>query len=233
MGQSTCRRAARRLCFLSERENQLSVVPRESDCENKQYTQQCASLLKPCCGEKRHAIVERQNKFVCAFDPLIPRISAYEIHEWIFDTLCLSESEVVMIQIDGPKRHVYIKLSDPSRMQDIPTSTTGQAEYRHTNGVISRVRIEAVGLVLRKVRRANLPPDVADSYIRMALGTFGEIRNKRSDTWPNAYRYPVPSGIRIATLNLVQHIPSHFIVAGHRTLISYKGNRQHATDAMK
>ena len=69
--------------------------------------------------EKRHAIGERQNKFVCAFDPQSPRISAYEIHEWIFDTLCLRESEVVMIQIDGPKRHVYIKLSDPSRMQDI------------------------------------------------------------------------------------------------------------------
>ena len=36
-----------------------------------------------------------------------------------------------MIQIDGPKRHVYIKLSDPSRMQDLLTSTTGHSEYRH------------------------------------------------------------------------------------------------------
>jgi len=128
-----------------------------------------------------------------------------------------------MIQIDGPKRHVYIKLSDPSRMPDILTSTTGQAEYRHTNGVISKVRIEAMVLGLLKVRIANLPPEVTDSNIRMVLGKFWEIRDIRNDTWSNAYRYPVPNGIRIATLNLVQHIPSHIIVAGHRTLISYEG----------
>ena len=89
--------------FLRERENQLSVVSRESDCEYKQYIQQCACLLNQFCGEKRHAMGERQNTFVCAFDPQSPHISAYEIHEWIYDTLCLRESEVVMIQIDGPK----------------------------------------------------------------------------------------------------------------------------------
>jgi hypothetical protein len=62
---------------------------------------------------------ECQNTFVCAFDPQGPRISAYEIHEWLYETLCLRESEVKMIQIDGPKRHVYIKVSDPARMQEL------------------------------------------------------------------------------------------------------------------
>jgi hypothetical protein len=127
-----------------------------------------------------------------------------------------------MIQIDGPKRHVYIKVSDPARMQEILT-TTGQAEYRHTNGVLSKVRIEAVGLGLRKVRIANLPPEVADTNIRMALRQFGEIRDIRSDNWSQNYRYPVSNGIRITTMNLVKHIPSHLIAAGHRTLISYEG----------
>jgi len=110
-------------------------------------------------------------------------------------------------------------------MQDILTLTTGQAEYRHMNGVISKVRIEAVGLGLRKVRIANLPPEVPDSYVRMALGKFGEIRDIQNDTWSNAYHYPVPNGIQIATLNLIQRIPSHIIVAGHKTLISYEGQQ--------
>jgi len=39
-----------------------------------------------------------------------------------------------MVQIDGPKRHVYIKFRDDGRMQDMLHSTGGQAEYRHTNG---------------------------------------------------------------------------------------------------
>jgi hypothetical protein len=69
----------------------------------------------------RNAIGERQNKFVCAFDPQSPRTSAYEIHEWIYETLCLRESEVNMIQIDGHKRHVYMKVSEPARMQELLT----------------------------------------------------------------------------------------------------------------
>jgi hypothetical protein len=80
-----------------------------------------------------------------------------------------------MIQIDSPRRHVYRKFSDPSLMQDNLKSTTGQAEYLHTNGEISKVRIEAVGLGMRKVRIANLPNEVLERTLRMALGKFGEI----------------------------------------------------------
>jgi hypothetical protein len=165
---------------------------------------------------------ERQNTLVCAFDQQSPRISAYDIHEWIQDTLCLRESEVVMIHIDGPRRHVYIKFSDPSRMQDLLTSTNGQAEHGQTNGEISKVRSEAVGLSMRKVRIANLPPEVPDRTLSMALGKFG-CRDIQGETWSSACRYPVANGIRVVMLNLVQHIPSHIIVAGHRTLILYGG----------
>jgi hypothetical protein len=107
-------------------------------------------------------------------------------------------------------------------MQELLTTTTGQAEYRHTNGVLSKVRIEAVGLGLRKVRIANLPPKVDDRNKRMALRQFGEIRDIRSDTWSQNYRYLVSNGIRITPMNLAHHIPSHLMVAGHRTLISYE-----------
>jgi hypothetical protein len=155
---------------------------------------------------KRHAMGERQNTFVCAFDTQSSRISAYEIHDWIYETLCLRESDV-MIQIDGPKRHVYIKLNDSQRMQELLTSTTGHAEYRHTNGVISKVRNEAVGLGLRKVRIANLPPEVAERHMRMALRKYGYIRDIQSGTWSNNYRYPVANGIRIAPMNIANIFP--------------------------
>jgi len=130
----------------------------------------------------------RQNTFVCAFDPQSPRISAFEFHEWIKETLCLLESEVRLIQIDGPKRHVYIKLSDPTQIQYILTMTTGQAEYKLSDGVISKVRIEAVVLGIRKVRIANLPPEISDSQVGSALRKFREIRDVRNDTWSNTYR---------------------------------------------
>ena len=93
----------------------------------------CVFSSTECGGYKRHAMSERQNTFVCPFEPQSPQISAHEIHVWIYETLCLRESELV--------------------------------EYRHTNCVISKVSIEAVGLGLRKVRIANLPPEVSDRNI--------------------------------------------------------------------
>jgi hypothetical protein len=45
---------------------------------------------------------------VCYFDQKIPRITAYEIHEWLHDMLHLHEGYIRMIQIDGPRRKVYI-----------------------------------------------------------------------------------------------------------------------------
>ena len=128
-----------------------------------------------------------------------------------------------MIQIDGPRRHVYIKFSDPHRMQEILTATQGQADFRHENREISKVRIEAVGLDMRRVRVTNLPTEVADRTLKMVLGKYGEERDIHAETWSNIYRYPVANRIRVVVMTLVQHIPSHMVVTGHRTLVSYEG----------
>jgi hypothetical protein len=40
---------------------------------------------------------------------------------------------------------------------------------------------------------------------------------------PPPYRYKVKNGMRITTIELKQHIPSHMYIAGHRKIISYTG----------
>jgi len=55
---------------------------------------------------------ERQNIIVCIFDTGSPRISAFKIHEWSYAKLKLPEYEVIMVQIDGTRRRVYIKFVD-------------------------------------------------------------------------------------------------------------------------
>ena len=57
-------------------------------------------------------MAERQNTLTSIFDPKNPCISAYEIHEWINDHLRIPEHEVLMIQIEGQRRQVFIKQSD-------------------------------------------------------------------------------------------------------------------------
>jgi hypothetical protein len=62
---------------------------------------------------------ERQNTIVCMFDIKSPRISAFNIHEWILETLKLAEEDLCMIQIDGPRRHVYIKFKNSEQVHTV------------------------------------------------------------------------------------------------------------------
>jgi len=49
-------------------------------------------------------MTERENALVCAFDPQSPRITAYNIHEWIYETMHLERTDVAMVKVDGPRR---------------------------------------------------------------------------------------------------------------------------------
>jgi hypothetical protein len=75
-------------------------------------------------------MAERQYTVVCTFEPASPKITTYDIRECIHDTLRIPEKTVDMIQIDGPKRKVYIKMTDPQCVQVLLRDTCGQAEYR-------------------------------------------------------------------------------------------------------
>ena len=121
---------------------------------------------------------ERQNTVVCSFDPKSPRISAVDIHEWIFEQLRVPENVLTMVQIDVTRRQVYctdrhdaapsvlyIKFNDFQYLQDLLHSATGLSEYKHDNGEISQVKIEMAGMGTRRVRLANIPPETPDEAV--------------------------------------------------------------------
>jgi len=164
-----------------------------------------------------------QNTIVRIFDPARPRVSAYQIHEWIYGQLQLPEHDVRMVQRDGPRRRVYIKFADSERPHTVLSATNGQVEFRHDNGELSQVQIELAGMGTRCIMIANLPPEVPDCVIRLALAKNGDIKEIQEDSWSRKYRYPVSNGIRIAIVDLAHHIPSYMSIDGNRVLISYEG----------
>lgn len=169
---------------------------------------------------------DRHNTIVCCFDPRSPRITAYHIHEWIHECLHIPEDSIRMIQVDGPRRFVYIKFTEEGHMHKVLQDTGGQMEYKHDNGEITQVNIEIAGMGTKKVRIACLPPEVKENEIRICLSKYGEVRNIRDEMWTSGYRYKVYNGIRIADIRLKQHLPSHISIVGNDALISYDGQPQ-------
>jgi hypothetical protein len=106
---------------------------------------------------------ERRNTLACCFDQTSPRLTAYEIHEWIHSQLQVSEHSVLMIQIEGAHRQVYIKFTELNFVQDILETTHGETFYKHTTGEISTVKLMLAGMGPRRVRLANLPPELNNS----------------------------------------------------------------------
>jgi hypothetical protein len=131
-----------------------------------------------------------------------------------------------MIQIDGIRRQVYIKFIYISTVHDILRVTNGETIYKHVTGEISPVRLLEARMGPKRVCLANLPPEVLNSNIRVAMSHFGNVQAIQEETWAKHYRYKVSNGVKIVHMTLTKHIPSYVIIDGHRTLISYEGQPQ-------
>jgi len=165
---------------------------------------------------------DRMNTLVCIFDPSSPRISAYNIHEWIHEALRLMEEDTQVIQVDGPRCRVFIRFYNEYRMNEILQDTKGACEYKHDNGEISQVVVEIAGLGIKRFRLAGLPPEV-EVTIKENLSKYEDIVNIRDEMWASAYRYKVHNGLRIVEIKLKQHMPSNLTIVGNDVMITYYG----------
>jgi hypothetical protein len=124
---------------------------------------------------------------VCCFDPSGPLVAAFDIHEWLHDVFKIPEHIVNAIQMEGPKRQVYIKFIEQSyvQVQALIRDTNGQAEHKHTTGELSIVNITNADMGTKRVRIANFPPEVQNASIRTALAPFGTSDNNRRNMVKN------------------------------------------------
>jgi hypothetical protein len=145
-----------------------------------------------CCGDVwLRAVMAEHNTIVCSFDPSSPRITAYEIHEWIHASLRVQEHKVSTIQIDGIKRQVFIKFVNDESVHALLRDTCGRAVYKYPNGELSIANIDLAGMGTKHIRVANLSLEVSKDTLHASLVSFGKVLNVHNEVWSKAYRYPV------------------------------------------
>jgi len=131
------------------------------------------------------------------------------------------EGDIQVIQVDGPRRRVFIKFYNEDRMNEVLQNTKGACENKHDSGEISHVVVEIAGLGNKRVRLAGLPPEVKEVTIKGNLSKYGDIVNIRDEMWAAAYRYKVHNGVRIVEIKLKQYMPSNLTIAGNDVMITY------------
>jgi hypothetical protein len=168
-------------------------------------------------------MTNRKNEVVCTFDLTAPRLSAYEVHIWIRDELRLPLQDVYLVQLDGHKRSVYIKLQDQAAVDNLLRATNGNVQCKHSNGEVSYVQLDSAGMGRRRIRVAYLPHDIPDEVLTSALIPYGRVWEVNHESWTGNYVYHVPSGVRYVTMTLTKHVPSTLFIANERVLLTYEG----------
>jgi len=77
-----------------------------------------------------------QNTLVFSFDIYTPSINAFQIHEWLDETVHIKEDEVRVIQTDGPLRKEYVKFISSESMMRVLQHIQGDINFHHVNGEI-------------------------------------------------------------------------------------------------
>jgi hypothetical protein len=110
-----------------------------------------------------------------------PRIMAYNIHEWVFNTLKIPEDDQSVLQIDGPRRKVYLKFDTTEKITGHLNVLQGDYEYKHDTGEVTTVTVSRIGLGYRSVRVASLSPKVKDQALNACLSQYGTVKQITED----------------------------------------------------
>jgi hypothetical protein len=163
-------------------------------------------------------MAKRLNTHMCTFAMDSPRITAYNIHEWVFETLKIPEEDLCVLQIDGPSRKVYLKFSMAKDLRGHLNTLQGDHEHKHETREVSTVTVYPVGLGHRSVRVASLPPEIKDQVLSASLSQYDTIKQVTGEKWSHSYRYNMPSGVRLVHIKRNRQISSQLQIEGHNYL---------------
>ncbi|KAJ8880337.1 hypothetical protein PR048_016804 [Dryococelus australis] len=131
-----------------------------------------------------------------------------DIQNWLDETLCIQEDELVAVEIDGRQRCIFIKLISMVHYERIMRLAAGTPHIRMSTGGSISVNIDIELGNLKIVHAINLPVEVKNENILRALQHYCEILPLTDEMLVANFQLKFKMGVHILKIELTKDMSS-------------------------
>lgn len=137
------------------------------------------------------------------------------------------DTDLMMVETTyrtAEERSLFIKFTSQEAMQDALRKNIEPCRFIYESGRSVDVRMSIAGVIMRYVRVFDLPPELPDNDLSLALGKFGRVeRITREKFPPECGLDHMYNGVRVVHMEVERNIPPTIDVANKKAKIFYDG----------
>lgn len=137
----------------------------------------------------------------------------------------LAQTDVHSIYKDEMQHQFFIKFMDEYSFIEFARSMEEHYLFEYGDCSSTYVRLEVASSLFRYVRIFNLPPEIDDKEIAMALEKFGVIRQHVREKYPADCGFVVFSGVRGVHMEISKELPANLFIGHCKARLYYEGLR--------
>lgn len=146
-----------------------------------------------------------------------------EIAEFI-KKLNLDQTQLETVYKMPRDKSVCIKLKSSDAFEDVLQRNEERLKFAYFSGAIVEVCMSIAGRIISYVRVFDLPPELPDNTISLALGEFGKVENVVREKFPVGLGLDhVQTGVRGVYIDIGKDIPASLELNNWRARIFYDG----------
>lgn len=169
---------------------------------------------------------KRINTLKIKFPATAKKPSAYEIHQWLVETMRVNTDQVDTIQLHNRDFAIYLKLVSVTLYNKLLNEHKGDKMFKYESGDEIQIVVSEADMQSTTVRIFNLPPEIPNIMISNTLSKYGQIHDIRSEKWNDQYPLPVNNGVKAVKMDIKIPIPTLLKIGMYTASLTYPGQIQ-------
>ncbi|KAJ4437547.1 hypothetical protein ANN_17692 [Periplaneta americana] len=175
---------------------------------------------------------KRINTLKIKFPATAKKPSAYEIHQWLVETMRVNTDQVDTIQLHNRDFAIYLKLVSVTLYNKLLNEHKGDKMFKYESGEEIQIVVSAADIQSTTVRIFNLPPEIPNIIVSNILSKYGQIHD-RSEKWNDQYPLPVNNGVKAVKMDIKIPIPTLLKIGMYTASLNYPGQIQNQTSSIQ